>query len=372
MSRWWRHIDPVLIVIGPCVYRFSSLNAFHHFALLSRLESIHVCGWLIPRVFSWQQEQQQQRVRIVKTWRTRGVNYSILEDIRGGSVEITTGFAQTQKEGDRKMKKQQQCLTTEEEWDDLLDEESWKLDLEGLDTDEVEALLSDLDLDNIDDELMMSSPHSEKKTLPAADMEEWLQEEAATPVPLEPRRKRLQELLEEDSSWGQEEEEESAAASLSDDEGGILKPPTTMLMPPGSLEARQRAAAAARTTRNQLLKLCILHFGCSILLRRMSSTKADYRFHVKCTSGVQCLGCVLCDRMISRSIKNNTTTRFHRLEGGEEGDGGDRGSLLKSKVIRVSEVSLLGGALKKAPRNQVNSCTLQPLLLLLLSLAISV
>ncbi len=289
---------------------------------------------------------------------------SIMEDIRGGSVEIPGFVAKTQKDGDRKMKKQQQYFTTEEEWKDLLDEESWrKLDLEDLDMDEVEALLSDLDLDSAGgDELVMFSSNSPRsdKTIPAANMEEWLQEEVATPVALEPRRKKLKELLEEDSSWGQEEEEEEEdnAAPLSDDEGGILKPTPAMSMSSGSLDDYQRAATARSTTRNQLLKLCILHFGCSILLRRMSSTKADYLFNVKCASGFQCLGCVLFDRMISWSINNNTTTRtFHHLKEGS--DGNDRGSLLKSKLIEVFEVSLLGALKKKAPRNQVNnSCTL--------------
>ncbi len=286
---------------------------------------------------------------------------SIVEDIRGGSDEIPGLAAETQKDGDRKTKNQQQYFTTEEEWKDLLDEESWrKLDLEDLDMDEVEALLSDLDLYSAGgDELVMSSSNSPRsdKTIPAANMEEWLQEEVATPIALEPRRKKLQELLEEDSSWGQEEEEKDNAAPLSDDEGGILKPTPAMSMSSGSLDDYQRAAAARATTRNQLLKLCILHFGCSILLRRMSSTKADYHFNVKCASGFQCLGCMLCDRMISQSINNNTTTRtFHHLK--EGGDGDDRGSLLKSKLIEVSELSLLGALKKKPPRNQVNnSCS---------------
>ncbi len=354
-----------------CLYVFLPEYISPLCILLSRLENIPVCGWFIPRVFRRQQEQQQHRIQIVKMRRTRSVSTSILEDIRGGSSETTSGFPQTQKEGDRNIKKQPQYLTTEdEEWDGLLNEELWNLDLEGLDADEVKALLSDLDLDDdsIDnDELikMSSKPHhskKKKKKLPAVDMEEWLQEEVATPVPLEPRRKILQELLEEDSSWGQEEKEESVA------EGDILKPSptTTMLMPPGSLEGHQRAAGeASRITRNQLLKLCILHFGCSILLRRMSTTNADYRFHVKCASGFQCLGCVLCDQMVRRSINNKI--RYHHIER----EGGARDSLLKSKgVIRVSEVSLLGALKRKAPRNQVHSCALlQPLLLLLFSLA---
>ncbi len=246
--------------------------------------------------------------------------------------------------------KQQQCFRTEEEeWEDMLADESWMLDLEDLDVVDVEALLSELDLNSTANELLLSSKSLRSdNTLPAVDMEEWLQEEASTRVPLEPKRKKLHELLNEDSSWGQEEEEEENDASLSDDEGGILKPTKSLV------EDCQRVAAS-RTTRNQLIKLCILYFGCSILPLRILTPKADYHFHAKCASGFQCLGCALCDLIISRRINNAATgaitTRFHYLN--EKGGDGDRGSLSKS-VIQVPEVSFLGALKRKAPRNQVN------------------
>ncbi len=286
---------------------------------------------------------------------------SVLEDIRGGSDGIPEFAAEAQKDGGKKVKKQEQYFTKEEEWEYLLDEDSWrKLDLEDLDSDEVEALLSDLGLDNAGGIEAMSSSISPRsdKTTPSATMEEWLLEEVATPVPFEPRRKALQELLEEDSSWGQEEDN---AAPLSDNEGAILKLTPAIRTSPGVLDDYQLAATTRSTTLNQLLKLCILDFGCSIL-HRMSSTKANYHTNVMCSTGFQCLGCVLCDRMISRSIMNNTATRtFHDVK--EGGNGKDSSSLLKPELIEVREASLLGALKRKAPRSQVNgSCAFESLL----------